>query len=51
MHIKKGISSGVRVNVLQFLDAAATTYVAALISAVTQLLHMITIVGGRNRRR
>ena len=38
-------------GVKKVLSAAAMTYVAALISAVTQLLHMITIVGGKNRRR
>lgn len=32
------------------LSAAALTYVAALIAAVTQLLRMAAIIGSRNRR-
>lgn len=38
-------------GVINVLSAAAMTYVAALISAVTQFLHMITIVGRGDRRR
>lgn len=38
-------------GVKKVLSAAAMTYVAALISAVTQLLHMIMIIGRRNNRR
>lgn len=38
-------------GVKKVLSAAAMTYVAALIAAVTQLLHMITIIGRRNNRR
>lgn len=38
-------------GVKKVLSAAAMTYVAALISAVTQLLHMVTIIGEGKRRR
>lgn len=38
-------------GVKKVLGAAALTYVAALVSAVTQLLYMMHIVGGRNRHR
>ena len=39
-----------RQGVKKVLSAAAMTYVAALISAVTQMLRMITIIGRKNRR-
>ena len=38
-------------GVKKVLSAAAMTYVAALISAITQLLRMISSIGGRDRRR
>ena len=38
-------------GVNQVLNAAALTYVAALFTAVMQLLYWISIVGGRGRRR
>ena len=39
-----------RQGVKKVLSAAAMTYVAALISAVTQMLRMITIIGRKNKR-
>jgi len=47
MNITEAEQEGVK----KVLSAAAMTYVAALITAVTQLLHMITIIGRRNNRR
>lgn len=39
-----------RQGVKKVLSAAAMTYVAALISAVTQMLRILTIIGRKNRR-
>lgn len=38
-------------GVKQVLNAAALTYVAAIISSVAQLLYFISLAGGRGRRR
>jgi len=38
-------------GVNQVLNAAALTYVAAIISSVMQLMYFASMVGGRNRRR
>lgn len=38
-------------GVKQVLNAAALTYVAAIVSSVMQLLYFTSMVGGRNRRR
>lgn len=46
-----GMTESEQQGIKKTLNAAAMTYVAALISAVTQLLHMMSIIGGRNRRR
>jgi len=46
MNITEAEQEGVK----RVLNAAAMTYVAALISAVTQLLHMVTIIGRKNNR-
>jgi hypothetical protein len=40
-----------RAGVSRVLDAAALTYVAALVSAVLQLLYYVMLVGGLGRRR
>lgn len=47
MNITESEQEGVK----KVLSAAAMTYVAALISAVTQLLHMMMIIGRRNNKR
>lgn len=47
MNITKAEQEGVK----KVLSAAAMTYVAALISAVTQLLHMIMVINRGNNRR
>jgi uncharacterized protein len=36
-------------GVISVLNAAALTYVAALVTAVLQLLYYVTLVGGRRR--
>lgn len=46
-----GLSESDMEGVKKVLGAAAMTYVAALISDVTQLLRMISIIGRGNRRR
>lgn len=38
-------------GVKQVLNAAALTYVAAIISSLAQLLYFVSLVGGRGRRR
>lgn len=47
MNITEAEQKGVK----KVLNAAAMTYVAALIAAVTQLLHMLRVIGRRNNRR
>jgi Zn-dependent membrane protease YugP len=53
MLAETGIVSGTdeQRGVSSVLNAAALTYVAALVSAVLQLLYYITLVGGMGRRR
>jgi uncharacterized protein len=38
-------------GVRQVLNAAALTYVAAIITSVMQLLYFVSLAGGRGRRR
>ena len=53
MLAETGIVSGAdeQRGVSSVLNAAALTYVAALVSAVLQLLYYVTLVGGMGRRR
>jgi uncharacterized protein len=45
------VSADEEQGVRQVLNAAALTYVAAIITSVMQLLYFVSLAGGRGRRR